>query len=129
MPKVNSTIAVLPSPNFKWTAQVQYIETLPTRDEAVLYASAHDCNLIVVYERRTGPKFDVLQDPEHICTSLPQCEVVDSVPVDTDSESAGWGKLGHGNRSSFGKLFRAIMGSPRQKNAGSEAQGHAIAAK
>lgn len=121
MPKGYNTIAVLPSTNFKWTAQVQYIETLPTRDDAVLYASEHDCNLIVVYERRTGPKFDVLQDPEKICTSLPQCEMVDIVPVDTEPESAGWSKIGRGSRSSFSKLFRAIMGGPREKNAASEA--------
>jgi hypothetical protein len=122
MSKGYNTIAVLPSNNFKWTAQVQYIETLPTRDDAVLYASEHDCNLIVVYERRPGPKFDVLQDPEKICTSLPQCEMVDIVPVDSDSESATWSRRGRGNRSSFGRLFRAIMGSPRQKNAAPEAQ-------
>lgn len=73
----NSTIKLLQSHQFKWPFQVQYIESLETRDEAIQYAGRHGCNLIVQYSRRTGPQFDVLQDPEQVCTSKAECEVIE----------------------------------------------------
>lgn len=73
----NNTITILQSSHFKWPFQVQYIESLSTRDEAIQYAGRHGCNLIVQYSRRTGPQFDVLQDPEHVCTSVAESEVVE----------------------------------------------------
>lgn len=74
-----STIKLLQSNHFKWPFQVQYIESLETRDEAIQYAGRHGCNLIVQYSRRTGPQFDVLQDPEQVCTSIADCEVIEVV--------------------------------------------------
>lgn len=77
MGNANRTITILQSSRFKWPFQVQYIESLPTRDEAIQYAGRHGCNLIVQYSRRTGPQFDVLQDPEKVCTSVADGEVVE----------------------------------------------------
>ncbi|HET7216103.1 MAG TPA: hypothetical protein VFL79_21120 [Terriglobia bacterium] len=73
----NSTVKILQSQHFKWPFQVQYIESLETRDEAIQYAGRHGCNLIVQYSRRPGPQFDVLQDPEQVCTSIAQCEEIE----------------------------------------------------
>lgn len=69
MGNANSTLALLSSSEFKWTAQIQYMETLNSRDEAIHYATEHGCNLIVKYEKRTGPQFDVMLDPESKWTS------------------------------------------------------------
>jgi hypothetical protein len=69
MGNANSTLALLTSSEFKWTAQIQYMETLSNRDEAIRYASEHGCNLIVKYEKRSGPQFDVMNDPEPTWTS------------------------------------------------------------
>lgn len=69
MGNANSTLALLSSSEFKWTAQIQYMETLGSRDEAIRYATQHGCNLIVKYEKRTGPQFDVMLDPESHWTS------------------------------------------------------------
>lgn len=93
MSEVNSTIAIIPSSQFKWTFQVQYIESLFTRDEAILYASRNNCNLIVQYSKRSGPQFDVLQDPELVCTSGVSVERVETVPVIAEPESRAWSKL------------------------------------
>lgn len=73
----NRTITILQSSKFNWPFQVQYIESLETRDEAIRYAGRHGCNLIVQYSRRTGPQWDVLQDPEQVCTSAAESEVVE----------------------------------------------------
>lgn len=73
----NGSIKLLQSQHFKWPFQVQYIESLETRDEAIQYAGRHGCNLIVQYSRRPGPQFDVLQDPEQVCTSIAQCEEIE----------------------------------------------------
>ncbi|HET7101136.1 MAG TPA: hypothetical protein VFJ52_08305, partial [Terriglobia bacterium] len=73
----SGTIKLLQSNHFKWPFQVQYIESLETRDEAIQYAGRHGCNLIVQYSRRTGPMFDVLQDPEQVCTSIAEAEVIE----------------------------------------------------
>ena len=83
-----STIKLLQSNHFKWPFQVQYIESLETRDEAIQYAGRHGCNLIVQYSRRTGPQFDVLQDPEQVCTSIADSEIIEIAtdePMETQS--------------------------------------------
>jgi hypothetical protein len=77
MGNASNTITILQSSCFKWPFQVQYIESLETRDEAIRYAGRHGCNLIVQYSRRPGPQFDVLQDPEQVCTSITDGEVVE----------------------------------------------------
>ena len=69
MGNTNSTLALLTSSEFKWTAQIQYIETLNNREEAIRYATQHGCNLIVKYEKRSGPQFDVMLDPDSRWTS------------------------------------------------------------
>jgi hypothetical protein len=43
--------------------------TVSNRNEAIRYASEHGCNLIVKYEKRSGPQFDVMLDPEPSWTS------------------------------------------------------------
>jgi hypothetical protein len=77
MGNTSNTITILQSSRFKWPFQVQYIESLETRDEAIRYAGRHGCNLIVQYSRRTGPQFDVLQDPQQVCTSITDGEVIE----------------------------------------------------
>jgi hypothetical protein len=69
MGNANSTLALLSSSEFKWTAEIQYMESLENRDEAIRYASQHGCNLIVKYEKRKGPQFDVMIDPQSRWTS------------------------------------------------------------
>jgi hypothetical protein len=99
---VNATcsIAVVPCTHFKWTAQIQYKESLSTREEAIRYASRTGCNLIVIYEKRTGPKFDVLQDPNMGSEGCINDESSETVTVAIEPESTGWSKL----------LFRSVFG-------------------
>ena len=99
MSEVNSTIAIIPSSQFKWTFQVQYKESLPTRDDAIRYASQNGCNLVVQYSKRPGPQFDVLHDPDLVCTSGIKVETVQKVEVVMEPESVGWSKL----------LFRGVF--------------------
>ena len=98
-----SAIAVIPSSNFKWTAEVQYKESLETRDAAILYASRHGCNMIVKYDRRTGPLFDVMHDPNLGTASGANTEMVKTaevVPAIIETERIGWTKL----------MFRGMVG-------------------
>jgi len=69
MGNANNTLALLTSSEFKWTAEIQYMGTLGNRDEAIRFASQHGCNLIVKYEKRAGPQFDVMLDPDSRWTS------------------------------------------------------------
>jgi hypothetical protein len=107
MTNANSSIALIPSSQFKWTAQVQFMETLSTRDDAIRYASQRGCNLIVKYERRPGPQFDVLQDPNLVCTSEDTCETVETVPTFVEPEFTGWSKL----------MLRSVFGIARRRGA------------
>lgn len=88
----NRLIAVISSSHFKWEPEIQYMESFPTRDEAILYASERGCNLIVKYERRSGPPFDVLQDPHMVSTAGGDCETVDAVRVSPKAGPARRGK-------------------------------------
>lgn len=63
METTSNTISLIQSTEFKWTAQIQYMESLESRDEAIRYAGQRGCNLIVKYDRRSGPLFDVMIDP------------------------------------------------------------------
>lgn len=99
MTNSSGSIAVISSSQFKWTAQVQYKESVFTRDEAIRYASEHDCNLIVKYEKRSGPLFDVLQDPDIVCTYESSQQTVETVHVELPN-SGGWSK----------QLFRGVFG-------------------
>jgi hypothetical protein len=92
MVNANNTIALVPSTEFKWTAQIQYIESLESRDEAIRYAGLHGCNLIVKYERRSGPLFDVLKDPNLACMSEDGSNSFETVTVAIEPEPASRGK-------------------------------------
>lgn len=123
----NSSIAVVPSTRFKWTAEIQYKESLSDQDEAIRYASQHHCNLIVKYHKRTGPLFDVMNDPGLSCATQIDEEAIETVPAVFEPESTGWSKLVL--RSVFG-LAKRIGGVPsntQRNNAMTSA--HAMAAK
>ncbi|HKT11432.1 MAG TPA: hypothetical protein VJW77_06350 [Terriglobia bacterium] len=111
----NGTIKILQSQHFKWPFQVQYIESLETRDEAIQYAGRHGCNLIVQYSRRPGPQFDVLQDPEQVCTSIAQCE-----EIEIDSAELMKAQSARQSRSSlsgFASLIRRFSGMASRQTA------------
>lgn len=91
MGSAHNTLALVTSSEFKWTAQIQYKESLGNRDEAIRYASQHGCNLIVKYEKRSGPQFDVMLDPDSSWTAETDCEVVEPV---SDLKSNGRRKRG-----------------------------------
>ncbi len=104
MANANNTITVIPSSSFKWTAQIQYKESLYTRDEAIQYASEHDCNLVVKYERRSGPLFDALQDPNLGSTPRVASEIVEVVTATAGPESASRSK----------SMLRGVFGFARR---------------
>ncbi len=94
MGNANSTLALLSSSEFKWTAEIQYMESLENRDEAIRYASQHGCNLIVKYEKRTGPQFDVMVDPQSRWTSQAASGQLESVSAGRKATNAGPKKRG-----------------------------------
>lgn len=99
MTKSNNLIAVIPWSRFKWTNEVQYKQSLFTQDEAVRYASQHGCNVIVKYEKRSGPLFDVFLDPEMAGMPEEGCETVEAVSLE---------ELGSARRSR--SMFRGLFG-------------------
>jgi hypothetical protein len=100
MVNANNTIALVPSTEFKWTAQIQYKESLASREEAISYAGLHGCNLIVKYDRRTGPLFDVMNDPNLASVSGVYAETTETVSVVIEPEPTGRGK----------KMVRGVFG-------------------
>jgi hypothetical protein len=94
MGNANSTLALLSSSEFKWTAEIQYMESLENRDEAIRYASRHGCNLIVKYEKRNGPQFDVMIDPESRWTSEAGSGLSGKGPAVEKNNSGGRRKRG-----------------------------------
>ena len=129
MSEGNSTIAIIPSSQFKWTFQVQYKESLPTRDDAIQYASRNGCNLVVQYSKRTGPQFDVLHDPELICTSGVKVETVEQVEVVPEPESVGWSKLLFRGVSRLARRMATGVKTPRHEKAMPAVPSHALVAK
>lgn len=91
MGTANNTLAIVTSSEFKWTTQIQYMESLSNRDEAIRYASQHGCNLIVKYEKRSGPQFDVMIDPDSFWTAGADSAAVKATP---DLKSNGRRKRG-----------------------------------
>jgi hypothetical protein len=92
MANTNNTITLVPVAEFKWTAEIQYKESLPSRDAAIRYAGMHGWNLIVMYDRRTGPLFDVMHDPNLVASeSEEHAETTETVSVVFDPEPAGLG--------------------------------------
>jgi hypothetical protein len=88
----NNTITLVPSAEFEWTAEIQYKESLPSREAAIRYAGLHGWNLIVMYDRRTGPLFDVMHDPNLASESEAYAETTETVSAVFDAERAGLGK-------------------------------------
>jgi hypothetical protein len=129
MSEVNTTIAIIPSSQFKWTFQVQYKESLSTRDEAIHYASRNNCNLIVQYSKRSGPQFDVLHDPELVCTSGVRCEPVETVQVVAQPESVGWSKLLFRGAFRLAKRMATGVKNSHHENAMPAVPSQALAAK
>ncbi|MEJ2009380.1 MAG: hypothetical protein P8Z30_14700 [Acidobacteriota bacterium] len=129
MENAYSLIAVIPCSRFKWTAEIQYMKSLATRDEAIRYASRSGCNLVVKYEKRSGPLFDVLQDPNVVFTSEDSCETVEVVPVLAESESVGWTRFIF--RGVFRLAKRIVTGgsTSHRDKAMPSVQRHALAAK
>jgi len=93
MENQSNSIAIVSSTQFKWTAQIQYMESLANEEEAVRYASEHHCNLIVKYSKRSGPPFDVMNDPNMNCATEASNEVVETVPIVSEPESISWSKI------------------------------------
>jgi hypothetical protein len=114
MVNANSTIALVPSTEFKWTAQIQYIESLPNRDEAIRYAGLHGCNLIVKYERRSGPLFDVMRDPNLTCQSEVNPVSIETVSLAIEPEPSGWRKtMARGVFGLFSRRLASAASSSR----------------
>ena len=108
MGKSSNTLALVSSSEFKWTAEIQYKESLETLDEAVRYASRHGFNMIVKYNLAAGLHFDVMHDPNLRSASDLGGDAVDTVqmvPVIVEPERHGWILLVF--RSLF-NLFRRI---------------------
>lgn len=118
MEKTNGLIAILPYTKFKWGCEVQYRQSLYTREEAILYASQHDCNVIVKYEKRTGPLFDVLQDPNTVFTAEDSFETVEPIPVSQlEPESTGWSKFMLGRLAGLVKWHGAASSTSQPEKA------------
>lgn len=128
MTNSNGSIAIVPVSQFKWTAQIQYKESLFTRDEAIRYASEHDCNLIVQYEKRSGPLFDALHDPNLDFTFAESSEAVETVPV-LETRSINRGKRMIRGVFGFARLFSAAPGSAHEQNAMPAVHSQALAVK
>lgn len=118
MANANGLIAVVPCSRFKWTAQIEYKESLYTRDEAIRFASQHGYNLIVKYERRPGPLFDVLRDPNLVCASEDSSETVEVVAALEKSEIASPSKRRLGGLAS---MIKWLVGSPANASHGEKA--------
>jgi hypothetical protein len=116
MANKNNTVTLVPVTEFKWTAEIQYKESLPSREEAIRYAGMHGWNLIVMYDRRTGPLFDVMHDPNLASESEEHAETTETVSVVFDPEPAGLGK----------RMARGVFGlfSRRLAPAASTAHAH-----
>lgn len=88
MASSNNLIAVIPWKRFKWTAEAQWRQSLYTEEEAIRYASQHGCNVVVKFEKRPGPLFDVFQDPDVDCTSDQGYQIVEAVAASDERKSA-----------------------------------------
>ena len=130
MANAKGLIAVVPCSRFKWTAQIEYKESLSTRDEAIRFASEHGYNLIVKYERRPGQLFDVLRDPNLVCTSEDGSETVEVVAALDESEFSSPSKRRLGGLAGMIKwLVGSSANTSRQEKATAEVHSQALAAK
>ena len=108
MVSANNTIALVASTEFKWTAEIQYKESLASREEAIRYAGLHGWNLIVKYDRRSGPLFDVMHDPNLANVSEAYADTNETVSVVIEPERDGLGKrMARGVFGLFGQRIAA----------------------
>jgi hypothetical protein len=110
MVNTNSTIALVTSNEFKWTAEIQYKESLPNRDEAIRYASRHGFNLIVKYDKRSGPLFDVMFDPQQHSTAEANAKKAETVSVTMEPEHHGWRMSKLRNMFGLARRVAAVAG-------------------
>jgi len=102
----NNAITLVPVKEFKWTAEIQYKESLASREDAIRYAGLHGWNLIVKYDRRTGPQFDVMNDPNLAGMSEAYADTSETVSVEFEPKRAGLGK--RMARGMFGLFSRRL---------------------
>ncbi|MCL5670429.1 MAG: hypothetical protein M1423_03910 [Acidobacteria bacterium] len=129
MADVNNAIFIVPSSQFKWTFEVQYMESLPTREEAIRYASQKKCNLIVEYSKRSGPLFDVMLDPERVCESENSVDPIETVQPIKEYEQASWGKLMFRRAFRLGRRLATGVRDSNHKNAAPTVPSQALEAK
>lgn len=131
METTNASIAVISSTYFKWRAQAEYKETVPTLDDAILYASRLGYNLIVKYERRSGPQFDVLLDPNLDCVSREKCEFVQALPTvaEMHTERSSWRHMMRRHIVGLAELVGAVEVRKPSKTPIGAARRQALAAK
>lgn len=108
MASSKNLIAVIPWSRFKWTCEAQYKQSLYTREEAIRYASRHGYNVVVEFEKRSGPLFDVFLDPDVDCQSDEDYEIVEVVDVLEESGPARRRR----------PIFRSLAGLFRRHRAG-----------
>ena len=109
----NGKIAVISSSDFDWTAEIQYKESLETRDEAVRYASRHGFNMIVKYNMAAGVHFDVMHDPNLRSASDlggDAVDVVEMVAVIIEPERHGWVRVMSRSVFNLGRRTSAAAG-------------------
>jgi hypothetical protein len=90
MMEASRAIAVIPSEHFRWRARVQFQESFRTRDQALNYAFERGYNLIVEHEEGKGLQYDVLYDPDQLCTSGLNLESVETEDFLAEPEPIGW---------------------------------------
>lgn len=86
-------VAIIPSTCFRWRARVQFIETFKTRAAALNFAFQHDYNLVVERGEGDASLFDVLDDPDGVCTSGLDLELLKTEDVLVEADSSGWTTL------------------------------------
>ncbi len=91
--EASRAIAVIPSEHFRWRARVQFQDSFRTRDQALNYAFEHGYNLIVEHEEGKGRQYDVLYDPDQVCTSGMSLESVETEDFLAEPDPISWNSL------------------------------------
>lgn len=93
MSEASRAIAVIPREHFHWRPRVQFQDSFRTRDQALNYAFEHGYNLIVEQEEGKGLQYDVLYDPDQVCTSGMNLESVETEDFLAEPDPVGWTTL------------------------------------